>query len=77
VLYNNNVIYYKYVDIEAAAAKPKISFLSKFPLRGGGVGGEPQIKMIGNFLVLPRASKARAGEAQRSVSLKIGSDLVV
>ena len=24
---------------EAAAAKPKISFLSNFPLRGGGVGG--------------------------------------
>jgi hypothetical protein len=39
VLYDNNVIYYKYVDIEAAAAKPKISFLSKFPLRGGGCGG--------------------------------------
>jgi hypothetical protein len=39
VLYNNNVIYYKYVDIEAATAKPKISFLSNFPLRGGGCGG--------------------------------------
>jgi len=32
------VIYYKYVDIEAAAAKPKISFLSNVPLRGGGGG---------------------------------------
>jgi hypothetical protein len=32
VLYGNNVIYYKYVDIEAAAAKPKISFLSNFPI---------------------------------------------
>jgi len=39
VLYDNNVIYYKYVDIQAAAAKPKISFLSNVPLRGGGVGG--------------------------------------
>ena len=37
--YDNNVIYYKYVDIQAAAAKPKISFLSNVPLRGGGVGG--------------------------------------
>ena len=28
---------------EAAATKPKISFLSNLPLRGGGVwGGEPQ-----------------------------------
>jgi len=40
VSYDNNVIYYKYVEIEAAAAKPKISFLSNFPLRGGGgMGG--------------------------------------
>ena len=39
MLYDNNVIYYKYVEFEAAAAKPKISFLSNFPLRGGGVGG--------------------------------------
>src|SRR3989344_5035412 len=31
-----------------------------------GVWGEPQIKMIGNFWVLPRASKARAAEAQVS-----------
>jgi hypothetical protein len=65
VLYDNNVIYYKYVEIEAAAAKPKISFLSNFPLRGGGCGG-PQIKMIGNFWVLPRASLSSAGEAQVS-----------
>jgi hypothetical protein len=33
VFYDNNVIYYKYVEFEAAAAKPKISFLSNFPLR--------------------------------------------
>src|SRR3989344_3180996 len=39
VSYDNNVIYYKYVYSEAAAAKPKISFLSNFPLRGGGCGG--------------------------------------
>jgi hypothetical protein len=38
VLYDNNVIYYKYVEFEAAAAKPKISFLSNFPLRGGESG---------------------------------------
>src|SRR3989344_3998884 len=31
-----------------------------------GVGGEPQIKMIGNFLVLPRASLSSAAEAQVS-----------
>lgn len=58
-------IYKPFWRSEAAAAKPKISFLSNFPLRGGGVG-EPQIKMIGNFWVLPRASLSSAAEAQVS-----------
>ncbi len=33
------MIYYNHVDIQAAAAKPKISFLSNFPPCGGGSGG--------------------------------------
>jgi|GEM_PF-3034759 len=32
-------IYEPFRRSEAAAAKPKISFLSNFPLRGGGCGG--------------------------------------
>jgi len=42
-----------------------------FRLAAGGVGGEPQIKMRGNFWVLPRASKARAGEAQTASFVRI------
>ena len=36
--YDNNVIYYKYVETEAAAAKPKISFLSNREVSIGGGG---------------------------------------
>ena len=50
MLYNNNVIYYKYVEIEAAAAKPKISFLSNLPPCGGGCGGGAANKNDGKFL---------------------------
>ena len=34
-----NYTYKPFWRSEAAAAKPKISFLSNFPLRGGGCGG--------------------------------------
>jgi len=34
-----NYTYWPFWRSEAAAAKPKISFLSNFPLRGGGCGG--------------------------------------
>ena len=72
-----NYTYKPFWRSEAAAAKPKISFLSNVPLRGGGVWGEPQIKMIGNFWVLPRVSLPSAAEAQVSVSFKMRSSRVV
>ena len=39
MLYDNNVIYYKYVDIEAAAATQKFPSFQIFRFAAGGVGG--------------------------------------
>jgi len=62
VSYDNNVIYYKYVNTEAAAAKPKISFLSNFSLRGGvgGAANKNDRKFLG---FAPREQGARGRDA--------------
>ena len=48
-----------FVEFPCGEAKPKISFLFLFPLRGGGVGGGDARKMQGNFLVLLRRFSLR------------------
>src|SRR3989344_1713541 len=56
--------------IDSGGSKTKNFLPFKFSASRRGVWGEPQIKMIGNFWALPRASLSSAGEAQVS-SVKI------
>src|SRR3989344_5953756 len=52
--------------IDSGGSKTKNFLPFKFSASRRGGWGEPQIKMIGNFWVLPRASLSSAAEAQRS-----------
>ena len=55
-----------FLETETAKQNPKTFLPFKFSASRRGVWGEPQIKMIGNFWVLPRASLSSAAEAQVS-----------